>query len=471
MPRDLIPAPLPSRLRMRAARRAARRSLAATVLSLIAGCSVPASSATRLALQRPAGRAPAAAVLAGHQALLFQAAVLERAAFVRAVLERNPSIEAARLGWRAALARARGAGTLQDPVLDLGVAPLSIGSAQAPFGFAASLSQTLPWFGKRALESAASAAEAEAVASDLEAVERELAFSAVVLYQQYFVAAKSLEINAAHVQLMRALRDAAAAQFSSGRGSAQDGLQAEAELAHLEHDTLLLTTLRDITRAQMNELLHRAPDLALPPAPQQLPPVPELDGDTASLQAGASDQRPEIRAAEQRARAEQARADRAQRELYPDFTLSTSYNSMWDLPAHRWMIGLGFTLPIQTGARAGALEEARALRGQLEAEAARLRAAARTQVFVALQQLEESRHVLALFETRLLPLAERRIDAARASFSASQTPFPSVLEAERSLRALELEYQKARSEQVTRRAELERALGRIPGLDAQGSQP
>ncbi|MEO8185125.1 MAG: hypothetical protein ABI895_40480 [Deltaproteobacteria bacterium] len=41
----------------------------------------------------------------------------------------------------------------------------------------------------------------------------------------------------------------------------------------------------------------------------------------------------------------------------------------------------------------------------------------------------------------------------------------SVIDAERSLRGLELEYQKARAEQVVRRAELDHAVGRIPGLD------
>jgi outer membrane protein TolC len=144
---------------------------------------------------------------------------------------------------------------------------------------------------------------------------------------------------------------------------------------------------------------------------------------------------------------------------------------MWDMPAHRWMIGLGFNLPLQTGRREGAVDEARAMRAQLEQEAARLRDAARTRVFVVLKELEESKHVLVLFETRLLPIAKRRIDAARAGFTTSQNPFTAVIDAERSLRGLELEYQKAQAEHVGRRAELDRAVGRIPGLDGKEGNP
>src|SRR5689334_5486296 len=43
--------------------------------------------------------------------------VLERAAFVQAVLRNNPTIESSRQAWRAALARVRQAGTFEDPMV------------------------------------------------------------------------------------------------------------------------------------------------------------------------------------------------------------------------------------------------------------------------------------------------------------------------------------------------------------------
>ena len=91
-----------------------------------------------------------------------QGAVLDRAAFVRAVLRANPSIESARQGWRAALGRVRQAGAFEDPMVDVGLAPLSIGSSKASLGYEVGISQKLPWFGKRSLEVSAAAAEAEA---------------------------------------------------------------------------------------------------------------------------------------------------------------------------------------------------------------------------------------------------------------------------------------------------------------------
>jgi outer membrane protein, heavy metal efflux system len=418
----------------------------------------PASQATRKAR--------------GDALIGLEASTLDRRAYVRAVLERNPTLESARQGFRAALSRVPQSGAFEDPMIDLGVAPLSIGSSKAPFGYEVGISQRLPWFGKRGFEASAAGAEADATKSDYEAVRRELALSAVVLYDEYFVAVRSIEVNARHVQLMRAMRDGATAQFQAGRASVQDPLQAEAELAHMEHDTAILASQRDITVAQMNELLHRAPELPLPQPPLELPmPTIPSPRETEHLETDAVAHRSEIIAARQRARAAQARADRAEREYYPDVTVSTSYNSMWDMPEHRWMVGLGFNLPIQTGRRAGATDEAAAMRAQFESDASRLTNAARTQVFVALKQLQESAHIIGLFEHRLLPVARDQVDAAQAGFTASQNPFMAVVAAEKNLRSVELDYQMARAECDRHRAELDRALGRIPGLDAQEGTP
>jgi outer membrane protein TolC len=391
--------------------------------------------------------------------------VLERASFVQAVLRRNPSLESAQQAWRAAVARTRQSGVLDDPMIEGGIAPLSIGSSTARFGWEATVSQRLPWPGKLALDEAASRAEADAAKSDLEASRRELALTASLLFDDYFVSVRSIEINAHHVALMRSMQAAATAQYAAGRGSAQDPLQAEFELAHMEHDTVLLASQRDVTVAQMNELLHRAPEAPMPPPPAELSVAPPPDvADARRLQIEAIERRPDIAAARERGRAEQARADRGSRESLPDFTVSTSYNSMWDMPEHRWMVGLAVNLPIPNGRRAGAVDEANAMRAQYEADAARMTDAARTQVVVALKRLEESGHVLHLMDQRLLPVARDRVDAARAAFVSSQAPFLAVVEAEKNLRGVELERQVALADYDRRRAELDRAIGRVPGL-------
>ena len=436
-----------------------------TSLCLLSACAANSGATYADVASARAGREPGVASERRARSIAIQGSTLDRAQFVRAVLEQNPSLESGRQAVRAAAARGRQAGVFDDPMVDLGLAPLSLGSSKAPVGYEVTLSQRLPWFGKRALEATQANAETAAAQSDFEAMRLDLALAAVALYDRYYVAVRSLEINAHHVQLMTVMQDAANAQLESGRGSALDSLQAEAELAHMEHDTVKLASERDVTVAQMNELLHRAPELPLPPPPSSLPAASSTDSLSApALEQQALDASPELLATRQRARAEQARADRAGRDAYPDFTVSASYNSMWDMPEHRFMLGLGFNLPLQSGRRQGTADEAQAMRAQLESEALRLTDAARVRVFVLLKELQESVHVLRLYETRLLPVARKQIEQARAGFATARNPFLAVLEAERSLRGLELEHQTALAEHFRRRAELDRALGRVPGL-------
>jgi len=73
-----------------------------------------------------------------------------------------------------------------------------------------------------------------------------------------------------------------------------------------------------------------------------------------------------------------------------------------------------------------------------------------------------------LLEARLLPLANDQVEAARGAFVASRGTFTSVLDAQRELRNTQLDQQLARAEYHRQRAELDRALGRLPGLDWEG---
>lgn len=93
-------------------------------------------------------------------------------------------------------------------------------------GYEIGISQRLPWLGKRGLESTSAAAEANASKSDFEALRREIALSALVLYDQYFIAVRSIEINRQHVELMRAMRDAATAQLRAGGRARLAGAEA-----------------------------------------------------------------------------------------------------------------------------------------------------------------------------------------------------------------------------------------------------
>ncbi len=381
------------------------------------------------------------------------AAALDRNALIRAVLARNPSLAAGEAAVRAAEARASAAGSFADPTLTYALAPRSL--ARGPrSGHRVELAQPIASWGKRGLARDTARGEAAATQFDLSALRLDLALAASQLYDDYYFAARGLAVNAAHRGLVDDLLAAALARYEAGRAPKQAPLAAELEAARLEHREVELQSLQRITAAQLNALLHRAPDAELPPAPAALAaPAHSPPNALAS-------ERPELRAAAARSSAREAEAALARRERIPDVTLMAGYDGMWDAPEMRPMIGFEVALPLQRARRRAAIAEADALQEQAASEQARAESEAQLALAIARERLAEAEHALGILRDQVLPAARDQAEALQSALASGRAEFADALEAERSWYEAELEAEQALVEASRRAAELNRALGK-----------
>jgi cobalt-zinc-cadmium efflux system outer membrane protein len=391
------------------------------------------------------------------------ATVLERAELVRQVLARNPSLEAAREAWRAALARYPQETALEDPMLSYSVAPLSIAGKER-FGQVVELSQQLPFPGKRALRGEVVLAEAQAMREDLEELRLRLALMASNLFDELFIAQRSLAINDEHLRLLEQLKKSAEAQYIAGRASQQDPLQAEVELSDVLREKVGLEAERERLRAQLNGLLHQPPLAPLPPAPDSLPVPTEAPGPSEALQDEALRQRPELEGLRARLGGAEAAVRLAHRDYYPDFRVMGSYNSMWMDTPHQLMAGVSINVPLDFGKRAAAVRQAQANLDRLRIEERHLINDIRVEVEQARTRQVEAQRVVELFRERIVPAARDRVAATRAGFESGKNSFQVLIEAQRNLRGAELRSQMALADVQRRQAELDRATGHVPGL-------
>jgi outer membrane protein TolC len=436
------------------------------ITSIIGGCAV--TSGREDALWREYREVAPARETADATNLFAPDKPLDRAALVGAVIERNPSVAAAREGLRAALAEIPQATSFDDPSVSYEMAPLTITGDR--FGQTISVRQQLPFPGKRRLAGDAALARAEVQGAELGSVRLELAEMASALYDDYYVVARSLEINAHHRELLEQMKKSAQAQYVAGKAAQQDPIQAEVELARLARERLALEADGDQLVARINGLLHRAPSATLPPAPTELDLSSTPAGTSAELQELALRKRPQREAARARIQAARADIEVAQRAYYPDLAVMGSYSSMWDMPEHRWMVGLMVDVPIFRGKRDAAVEQARAEAARAGFEDERLADEIRVEVDRAHRRVAEAEALVKLHEKELVPAARAQVDAARAGFTSGQTSFVAVVEAHKNMREAELELEMARAELSRRRAALARAVGLVPGLPEGGSR-
>jgi outer membrane protein, heavy metal efflux system len=394
---------------------------------------------------------------------LFTGPTLYRDQLIAAVLARNPGVAEARLAWRVAAERVPQASSLDDPMLAYGVAPLSIGSNDVHFGQSLEVRQRIPYPGRLRRMGEAARFEADAVAQEVEAVRLELAAAASMLYDDYYLVHRALEINAEHRRLLESYQRVVTARYAAGQAPQQAPIRAEVEIAHLVHEEMVLGTEGEIAAARINALLHRQPAAWLPPPEEELP-LPGLPGlEGADLTAAAVAARPELArlAAEKAAR--ETTVELRELERYPDFEAMAQYNSMWRETEHRWMVGVGVNLPIQRDRIEAGVAEAEAELARLESERARLVDEIGAEARIAWLRLREAHHVLEIYQSRLVPAAADQVRAALSGFETGQVTFLDLIEAERNQRSVELRYQETLAGLYRRGAELDRALGRLAG--------
>ena len=388
---------------------------------------------------------------------------LEKKQLVEAVLARNPSLESARLAWQAVVAQQPQATALSDPMVSYSLAPASIGSNVVRFGQVVKVEQRFPWPSKLGLAGDVVLSDAEAAQADYEAVRLDLALLASLLFDEYAKVVRLLELNVEHRELTEDIKAAAMAQYEAGRAPQQEPLQAEVELSHVLHEQVLLEADRSVIIAKLNQLLHRAPQAPLP-KPARVRFVPADIAETTELQDQALEERPELRATDARIGARESAAELTQREFFPDLGIMGEYNSMWRETQHQWMLGVSLNLPIQIKSRRGAVDQANAELGRVRADLEVLSDEVRTEVDQSRQRVLEAQHVLVLYQNRLLPAARAQIQAARAGYQTGRNSFQALVDSERSLRTLEIQYEQALATFGQRGAELSRALGQTPGL-------
>jgi outer membrane protein TolC len=396
--------------------------------------------------------------------------VLRLEALIEAVLERNPSIESAREGWRAALARYPQVTSFDDPMVSYSLAPLSIGSDEVDFGQAVELSLPLPYPGKRRLRGQVALAEAQAAREDYEAVRLRIALMAAQLYYELYVTERAIAIYGELEAELRSHSQTLNAHLAAGHAWQDDALKVDVDLGEVEQVQIELAAERDLIEAQLNELLHRRPDLPLPAAPEALAAPAAVAQSSEQLQAVALERRPELRAAGARRDRESARIASADREFYPDFRVMGRYDSMWPHIEHELMVGVAVTIPLWRGRRHATVDEYEARRDRADVELEIAEDRIRTEVERAYRAHAAALVVIEKYRDEIVPAAIARVDAIRVGLDGGRTSFIEVLRADHDRLTVSLRYQRALANAHRRRAELEIAIGRIGSDSFEGGE-
>jgi len=320
-------------------------------------------------------------------------------------------------------------------------------------------SQELPGRGKRDLRAAVAEKDVALAESDVVVRERQIVNEVKQAYTSLFIARRAIEIHQTSVDVLRQLADVSQVKYTTGRIPQQDVLKAGVELSRLHNDILMFDEQAATAAARLNVLLDRAPESLIGPLTDsdlamQLP-------DTARLQQIAISRHPEL----QRARIEIDRAEAqliaARSEYKPDFTVGGGYLLMPN-QTDALLARVGITWPRAPWSRGkvdAAVAEQTATVDAVKARARSMENMVRLAVQEAYVRATTARERAALLRTTILPQSEQTLAASRIAYQTDRVDFQALIDTERILLDVQLEYARAQSEYQLAIADLERAVG------------
>jgi outer membrane protein, heavy metal efflux system len=332
--------------------------------------------------------------------------------------------------------------------------------------------QTIPWPGRLSADRTARLRMAEAGAHEADALSLDLVAAARMTFAELWGLQEQVARIQEYVTQLALYREAALAQYATGRGPQQAvlGIQLEAEIlaqrleALREDQAGLVARIEALTGGSIR--IGLADRLAPPAAGPG--PTPEPGGASgaavAAYRAALADH-PVLTAGRAMVEAEESMAAMSRTMLRPEFTVGVTLNlsrMAWDrvYGQEPVMPAAGLTLPLWRGGVRAQIREAelRATARELETAAARVRLEA--ELDDVLTQLDRVRTRIARYEGQLRPQVRQTLEASLAGYQAGVTRFLELLDAQRVALDVEVDLIMARVREAALVARLDAVTGR-----------
>lgn len=409
------------------------------------------------------------ATLAQAQPATAPPAVLRLDDLLRDMHASNPALRAARLEAAAQATRPRQVSALPDPSVAVSYRPFAVDGLDGVIPPQVMVEQMIPYPGKRRLAAEVAAYGAEMAGYDADELLLELAYEVkTAYYELYRIQEQDRLIRQFQAQIGD-FEEAAVARYEVGTGMQQAILKAQLERNALERRRLELAAERRMLLQRLARLTNQ-PRLAA--APDSLVVErPDIDVAARVNPTEALDARPGVKAIEAGLGMAEAEIERAKKEYRPDFMIGAGFMDMMAMDGSvaplddldkRFGVSFGVVIPLQRGRRDAALEEARVRRSQYEARLEAIRTEIATEVNGLRNRLHEEEKALALYVNTLVPQAETTLEATLSAYTTGRTDFLDLLDAQRMLFDLHMDYEATAGAVRKTRAMLERALGVFP---------
>ena len=380
----------------------------------------------------------------------------------------NPAIRASHAEVNVMLARAKGAGSLDDPELKFMQEGMpNFRPSEAMFS-RIELMQMVPFPGKLGTEQDLARIRARSAEATRHETLNEVVAALKSALTELWLVQRNIALERENSRLMQQYLEAARTKYTNGQGAQQDVLKAQVELAMIGNGLIALRQKELSVKAMLGALLNReaGDTLGVAEMPEGEVSVPQLD----SLLEAAARRRPMLLQDSLMIDENIAMRSMARQGYLPDFRFALEHMTEPMGSFTGWSVSAGITIPFAPwtlGKASARVEEAQAALDRSSARYASSRSMVSGRIRDLYYRAESAKRRLDALGGTIIQQARQSASADLTAYRNGSADFLMLIDSYRTVVSLSKEYYMTRMEFVQVMAEIDRETGSDPSPSIQ----
>ena len=388
---------------------------------------------------------------------------------IEEALQNNPEILAAKKRWEVFKEKVPQTFSLEDPMLGFGIINLPTN-----FNFRdedmtmkeISISQKLPFPGKRPLMREMAEKEVEAVFNEIQGKAHQIIKDVKGTYYDLSHTYRTTEVTQRNKNILENFVKIAETQYAVGMGIQQDVLKAHIEVSKMVDELIMLEQKRRALEAKLNALLNRPQETQVGMPEEVI--FKKFPFTIEELQKMALEMNPTLKVMKKMIESKEKAYALAKREYYPDFNFRFAYgqrdNSAGpEVMKRRDLLTGMMEINIPIFYKSKQDRKVAETKADIQAMEAQYQAMKNEILFMITDMglmIQRGERQLELYKTGIIPQASFQINSAMSTYRVGKADFMTLLDSQMTLYKYELEYHQALTEYGKNVASLEAATGK-----------
>lgn len=381
-------------------------------------------------------------------------------------LQNNPEILAAKKRSEVFREKIPQAFALEDPMLGFGIINLPTNFRFRDEDMTMkeiSISQKLPFPGKRPLMREMAEKEAEAVFNEIQGKVHQIIKDVKTAYYDLSHIHRTTEVTQRNKNILENFVKIAETRYAVGEGIQQDVLKAHLEVSKMVDELIMLEQKKRALGAKLNALLNRPPETQVG-IPEEVI-FREFPFTIEELQKMASEMNPTLKVMKKMIESKEKAYALAKREYYPDFNFRFAYGQRdngLEMKRRDTLTGMmEINIPIFYKSKQD--RKVAEIKADTQAIEAQYQAMKNEILFMITDMgsmIQRGERQLELYKTGIIPQASLQINSAMSAYRVGKADFMTLLDGQMTLFKYELEYHQALTEYEKSVVSLESATGK-----------